>query len=402
MKLFTDSNNTSTIKTNESVIPDIGERKLHLSEKIRIRVRRHMVFKRRGYLLPLTLCFVCIIAMLCISIIPVHTANTPNASDYPNLGIQLSFVGDVMLGRYIAQYGDTYNYDDFFNSTSAIWANSDYTFANLECALLMRDESEYIKDNKLIHLAASPEAVKTMLNSGINAINSANNHSHDYGTTAFREALSYFDSIGMNYSGTTFRYDERGERLLTTQLITNSQNRIGFIGVTNVIYEGLNSGSGVLTSSNPSLFTTIYESHAANDLTVVYVHWGKEYNTTPTDAQIELAHRLIDSGADIIIGSHSHCLQPVEKYGNGIIFYSLGNFIMDQNNTFTRDSVIAQYNKAEDGSQFFELIPLVVNDGIPEPIERGYRCARIKKILTKYLNSDDYSIDEDGHIIIRF
>lgn len=378
-----------------------GRKRLSLNEKMRIRVRRHML-RRRSYLLPLILCFICIIALLLTSLFPIRTVSQCNASDYPNMGVQLSFVGDVMLGRYIGQYGDAYGYDGFFDQTSPIWANSDYTFANLECAVVMRDPSEYTRDKKEIHLAASPNSVQAMLASGINAINCANNHSHDYGTDAFREALAYFDSIGLSYSGTTFRYDERGERLLSTQLITKNQQRIGFIGVTSVVYEGLNATSGVLTSSNYSLLTAVYEAHVANDLTVVYVHWGKEYNTDPTDVQKELAHRLIDAGADIVVGSHSHCLQPVEKYGNGIIFYSLGNFVMDQINTFTRDSVVVQYNQSNDGSRFFELIPISVNDGIPQAIESGYRCIRIRRILTKYLDSTDYSVNDKGHIIIQF
>lgn len=395
------ANTNSTLRPDESGILASGRKRLCLSEKMRICVRKHML-KRHGYLLPLVLCFICIIALLLTSFFPIRTVSQPNASDYPNLGVQLSFVGDVMLSRYIGEYGDTYGYDGFFNQASPIWANSDYTFANLECSVVMRDPSEYVKDKKEIHLAANPHSVQAMLASGINAINCANNHSHDYGTDAFREALAYFDSIGLNYSGTTFRYDERGERLLSTQLITKNQQRIGFIGVTNVIYEGLNAGSGVLTSGNFSLYTAVYEAHASNDLTIVYVHWGKEYTTNPTDSQKELAHRLIDAGADIIIGSHSHCLQPVEKYGNGIIFYSLGNFVMDQINTFTRDSVIVQYNQSNDGSRFFELIPISVNDGVPQAIESGYRCIRIRKILTKYLDSSDYSVNEKGHIIIRF
>lgn len=405
MERLSDSNNNantnSTIKPDESGIPSSGRKRLRLSEKMRICVRRHML-KKHGYLVPLVLCFGCIIALLLASFFPIRTVPQPKASDYPNLGVQLSFVGDVMLSRYIGEYGDTYGYDGFFNQASPIWANSDYTFANLECSVVMRDPSEYVKDKKEIHLAANPNSVQAMLANGINAINCANNHSHDYGTDAFREALAYFDSIGLNYSGTTFRYDERGERLLSTQLITENQQRIGFIGVTNVIYEGLNANSGVLTSGNFSLYTAVYEAHAYNDLTIVYVHWGKEYTTNPTDSQKELAHRLIDAGADIIIGSHSHCLQPVEKYGNGIIFYSLGNFVMDQINTFTRDSVIVQYNQSNDGSRFFELIPISVNDGVPQAIESGYRCTRIRKILTKYLDSTDYSVNDKGHIIIRF
>lgn len=378
-------------------------KKLTVSQRMRIRVRRHML-RRHGYLPSLIACMALIIAMLLVGFFPPGNAVSPLAEDYPNRGFQLSFVGDINLGRYIGTYGAEYGYKHFFEGVSPIWANSDYIFANLECAVLQREESEYVKDKKNIHLYAYAEtdAIIEMQRSGINAISYANNHSHDYGSEAFREAVAFFDSIGLNYSGTTLKFDERGARQLSIQLITEDGTRIGFIGVTNVVYEGLGTGSGMLTSGHPSLFTSVYEAHAENDLTVVYVHWGVEYNNLPSTEQVELGHKLIDAGADIVIGAHPHCLQPIEKYGNGIIFYSLGNFIMDQNNSFTRDSVILQYNQSADGSRYFELVPVRVNDGKPEITDNSFYCSRIRKVMTKFLHDTEYMVTEDGHIIIQY
>ncbi len=392
-------------KPLEIIESDAGaaKKKLTLSQRMRIHVRRHML-KKRSYLPPLILSMVLIIAMLLISFFPIHTPNEPMAEEYPNTGFQLSFVGDVMLGRYIGIYGEKFGYDSYFSSVSPIWSNSDYVIANLESSVLLGEEGDYEKDEKNIHLYSTPNAVLSLLNNGINAITFANNHSHDYGMQAFLEATAFFDDIGLNYSGTTTKVDDRGEKILSTTLTCADGTNVCFIGVTNVIYEGLGTGSGVLTSGNGGLYSAILESKTDNvhDLTVVYVHWGKEYNTLPSNAQVEMAHKLVDAGADIVIGSHSHCLQPIEKYGNGIIFYSLGNFIMDQNNTFTRDSVIVQYNKSADGRRYFEIIPLRITDGVPAVTTDSFYCARIRTILTKFLHHSEYEVDSSGRIIIEY
>lgn len=381
-----------------AIVDNPTNKKLTLSQRMRIAIRRSTK-KKRGYIIPLFVSLVLLTAMLLIGLSPSrHGVYGEEAA--PNHGMQLSFVGDVMLGRYVEGYADEYGYDHFFDGVSPLWANSDHVFANLECAVLVNDEENYVKDEKNIHLPATPEAVLAMQRSGIDTITYANNHSRDFGKQAFIDATAFFDSIGLNYSGTTLRYDERGEHIVTCEIETGDKT-VGFIGVNNVIYEGLGSGSGMLTGGNAGLFGYVNWSLNHCDLTVVYVHWGKEYNSSPTDEQRELARKLIDAGADIVIGSHPHCLQPVEKYSHGIIFYSLGNFIMDQNNTFTRDSVLVQYNETEDGSRFFELIPLRIVDGRPEVTDNRFYTSRIRTVLTKYLDDSDYYV-EDGHIIINF
>ena len=103
----------------------------------------------------------------------------------------------------------------------------------------------------------------------------------------------------------------------------------------------------------------------------------------------------------MVIGSHPHNVQPVELYGNGIIFYSLGNFIMDQGNTFTRDGIIVQYNESEDGRRYFETIPIRIDDGCPRVTTKGFYTRRINRILTKLLESESFTETADGHIIIE-
>lgn len=381
------------------VVDHSSQHKLSIHDKLRIAIRRH-THNRRGFMIYLITCFALIIAMLLSGFSPYRQTFCTSDDATANNGLQLSFVGDVMLGRYIEEYAQKYGYDHFFSGVSPLWSNSDHVFANLECAVLVNDAEDYVKDDKNIHLSSTVESILAMQANGIDTISYANNHSRDYGKQAFADAVAFFEDIDLNYSGSTLSYDERGDKIITCYLEADDKT-IGFIGVNNVIYEGLGSNSGMLTGGNTGLYGYVNETVENCDITVVYVHWGKEYTSEPSQEQQEMARKLVDAGADIVIGSHPHCLQPIEKYGNGIIFYSLGNFIMDQGNTFTRDSILVQYNEGSDGSSFLEIIPLRIIDGRPEETSNAFYLSRTTTLITKYLEEDDYYID-DGHIIINF
>lgn len=185
-----------------------------------------------------------------------------------------------------------------------------------------------------------------------------------------------------------------------TVITAENGKKIGFIAITSV-YSPETAHGGVLTTNHFMFYRYITASAQANDLTVVYLHSGNEYTAILDDKQQDVAHSIIDAGADMVIGSHPHNVQPVELYGNGIIFYSLGNFIMDQSNTFTRDGIIVQYNESEDGRRYFETIPIRIDDGCPRVTTKGFYTRRINRILTKLLESESFTETADGHIIIE-
>lgn len=375
-----------------------NEMRLTLKQRIQISIRRRLE-KKPKLIIPSCIAVLLIIAMLLISIIP-HTPAEIGASDYQNEYLQLSFMGDVMLGRYIEAYAEANGYESFFSGISDVWSNSDFVFANLEGAIVPGGVENYTKRQKKgPYLHASQDSVIAMMNSGINTISIANNHCTDYGAEAYQSSIEWLEGTGINYAGNVY-LDDRYARVSGTQLQAQELD-IGFIAFTDVFLSGT-SAAGVLTSRNSSLYRLINDSAINNDLTVVYVHWGDEYRSNPNEDQIKLGHDLIDAGADIVIGCHPHAVQPVEKYGRGIIFYSLGNFIMDQNNTFTRDSVLVQYNRSEDGSGYFELVPVRIYDGRPVPLDNGFYSSRIRRVLTKKLDLAEYSVKDDGHIIIEF
>jgi poly-gamma-glutamate synthesis protein (capsule biosynthesis protein) len=91
----------------------------------------------------------------------------------------------------------------------------------------------------------------------------------------------------------------------------------------------------------------IDESKNNSDVTVVVFHYGNEYSTTPNPSQINLSHKCIDEGADMVIGSHTHVIQEIESYKGKPIFYSLGNFVFDQSNPATHSSLMVEMDMVD-------------------------------------------------------
>ena len=113
------------------------------------------------------------------------------------------------------------------------------------------------------------------------------------------------------------------------------------------------------------VLSAITVSAKSHDVVVVSMHWGEEYQPEPDLLTVELAREMIDAGADIIFGHHPHVLQPVERYKDGLIFYSLGNFIFDQFGEAQNTSMIATVDVFEDGELDYSTTPVLIDEGFP-------------------------------------
>ena len=132
-----------------------------------------------------------------------------------------------------------------------------------------------------------------------------------------------------------------------------------------------------------------------SDIVIVFIHWGEEYTANITKEQRALGERLIDAGASIVIGSHSHVLQPVEYYQNGIIFYGVGNFVFDQGWSRTKDSCLLRYCLDTAGKGVFEVVPLRIENGAPAETRNSIFTNRIFHTLTKNLTPENYELENN-------
>ena len=243
--------------------------------------------------------------------------------------VTFSLAGDLGLGRYItATARAKKDFSWSFQKVSSILQSNDFNLTNLESPIIDNCPEgktgtftfcgdakfiPYLKENKFI-------------------FNLANNHIFNYGQDGFIQTKNFLSQNQINYF-----YSHNSD----TEFIKKEINGIsfGFLGYDFITNPKLDPNQIIAVVKK-------YDSQV--DWLIVSLHWGNEYLANPETWRINLAHQLIDAGVDIIHGHHPHVLQITEIYKNKPIFYSLGNFIFDQNwskETSSSDMVILKVNK---------------------------------------------------------
>ena len=232
------------------------------------------------------------------------------------VSLTLSVVGDCTLGTdenfdydtSLNAYYENYGADYFMANVKSIFSADDLTIANFEGTLTESTERE---DKQFAFKA--PASYANILTAGsVEAVNTANNHSHDYGEESFNDTLKALDAANIIHFG----YDE-------TAVTEVKGVKVGMVG----IYE-LNDHLGREEQLKQNI-AKVKQDGA--QLIVVIFHWGNEKEEVPDDNQRTLGHLAIDEGADLVCGHHPHVLQGIEEYKGKNIVYSLGNFCFGGN-----------------------------------------------------------------------
>ena len=240
---------------------------------------------------------------------------TPEPEMTP-VSLTLSVVGDCTLGTdenfdydtSLNTYYENYGADYFLANVKSIFSADDLTIANFEGTLTESTERE---DKQFAFKA--PASYANILTAGsVEAVNTANNHSHDYGEESFNDTLTALDAANIIHFG----YDE-------TAVTEVKGVKVGMVG----IYE-LNDHLGREEQLKQNI-AKVKQDGA--QLIVVIFHWGNEKEEVPDDNQKTLGHLAIDEGADLVCGHHPHVLQGIEEYKGKNIVYSLGNFCFGGN-----------------------------------------------------------------------
>lgn len=232
--------------------------------------------------------------------------------------INFLFFGDVMLDRHVKENIDKQGFQYLFiNMPDAeydFWQDKDIVMANLEGAVT--NAGSHYPPVMSIDFSFQPDDVSQLKDYNFNFFNIANNHISDQGVQGIQETYSNLHNLNLDYVGCMDRK------------VDDCSLNIKEINGVKVAFLGYSMVYGVLPEQQ--LLSQIKQARTQADLVVVNMHWGVEYEKTPRQNQIILAHKIIDSGADLIIGHHPHVVQNMEIYQDKMIFYSLGNFIFDQ------------------------------------------------------------------------
>ena len=222
------------------------------------------------------------------------------------LGTDETFDYDTSLNAYYENYGADY----FLQNVKDIFSTDDLSIANFEGALTDSDERE----DKTFAFKAPASYASILTGGSVEAVNTANNHSHDYGEQSFNDTLAALDDAGIVHFG----YDE-------TAVMDVKGIKVGLVGIYE-LYDHL--------EREQQLKDNIAKVKADGaQLIVVIFHWGNETETVPDSNQTTLGRIAIDEGADLVCGHHPHVLQGIETYKGRNIVYSLGNFCFGGNSS---------------------------------------------------------------------
>lgn len=270
----------------------------------------------------------------------------------------LNFIGDVSLADnwYIMPQYDKRNkgiYGILSNDIVNIFKNDDVTIANSEFTVSSRGAP---LKNKYYTFRGNEERLKIYDEMGVDLVTLANNHVYDYGLDAFNDMIDSFNLYDIPYIGAGKNLEEAKK---IYYFIVNGY-KIAFVNATRaekyiLTPEATEDSAGVLRCYDTTIFKEVIKKAKENsDYVIALVHYGKEDSHELEDVQISSSHEYIESGADIVIGTHAHTLQGIEFYNNKPIIYNLGDFIF---NSDDKDTGIFQIKLDEYGNMKYYFLP---------------------------------------------
>ncbi len=245
--------------------------------------------------------------------------------------ITLCAVGDICLGdslislgfgtrSMIARHGPNFIFDGVRDRLRS----HDIVFGNLESVL--SDRGVDPAEPRTRYLRGAPEGIESVCDGGFHILNVANNHILQYGRQACEETLEAVR--GRDIVPVGLRGD--GEQCCVPEVLERDGMRIGFLAYS---FEWEQYYEGEVLYARATADQISQQVRALRDevdYVIVSIHWGLEYMLEPSPEMREIGRAVIDAGADVVLGHHPHVLQGMEHRGDGIIFYSLGNFVFDK------------------------------------------------------------------------
>ncbi|MBN1687460.1 MAG: CapA family protein [Spirochaetales bacterium] len=275
-------------------------------------------------------------------------------------------VGDVMPGRGVSELlASPGGLEAVFSDTLPYLQRPDVLAGNLEGAVTLRGSPAA----KSYTFRFRPEILALLKKAGFDYLSITNNHSYDFGEVGFLDTLRHLQDAGLGTSGagadlarsvvpSSFTADGREIRILSMGAYPPERN--GFDGEKTAAAGATKPGILWADESGIAAAASTFSDQAFD---VVMVHGGVEWTTEPSPEQRELYRRLIDLGADAVIGSHPHYLQGIEAYRGGLIAYSLGNFIFPgmEETDYGEESMVLLLGIVDGMIRYIEMVPVKID-----------------------------------------
>lgn len=265
--------------------------------------------------------------------------------------------GDVRADPWWYATDTGVDYSQAFAGMGSLFNDDDLTVINLECAA-SRLGSQVPKN---FNFRCDPDSFGPFLDAGVDIASQANNHALDYGVAGMLDGIDQLWAAGLPEVGAGVDAADANEAVYVA---VNGWRVavLGFAGLVEFDWWIAGPGRPGLASgySIPSMQDAIREADANADLVVVAVHWGRESVTRHNQWQTDRGRAMIDAGADIVFGHHPHRIQPVEEYGDGVIFYSLGNFVWPKLSAASADTAVGRVEIGAKGQRKWCLLDATI------------------------------------------
>jgi outer membrane protein assembly factor BamB len=300
------------------------------------------------------------------AMLPVSTTTLPLDTERKEEGAALVFLGDLTFGRSVefqmARYGPDYPWqglapllDTGAQTSTEPNALPVIVAANLEGVLTTRG----MPLNKRYLIRAHPRWGQALVQAGIDLVTVANNHALDYGPEGLDDTLGTLDALDIASVGTG-----PAQRPV---LLTENGVRVAFLGYAAARWNGsvdVPATQSLAWAKPGAVQADVRAARKEADVVVVLLHAGTEYATEPSADQVAVAHAAVDAGADLVVGHHPHVTQTVERYGNGLIVYSLGDALFDIPRSAAMRGDLLRVHVTADGLARAELWPFWIEDTI--------------------------------------
>ena len=273
-------------------------------------------------------------------------------------------------GEAIRSHGPAYP----FEKIRSVVEGADVVFGNLETPLSTRGSAS-AKQDPHITFRAAPEAVQGLKFFGFDVLSLANNHMNDYGGPALLDTVRILRENGIACAGAgSDSAEAHQEVVLERRGLTIAF--LAYNSFVNVRTRPASRGApGVALFDRRAAARAIERLKRRCDAVVVSMHWGLDFTEHPVPFQMEHAREMIDRGARVVVGHHPHLLQGIERYGRGIIAYSLGDFVFDEAG---RDTCVLRIDLSKRGIEGTEVIPARISADLQTEPLAGPEAAAVR------------------------
>lgn len=297
------------------------------------------------------------------------------------MSVSISAVGDLMFGDSPQVFGwgvasavRTHGPDFPLASVRQRLAAADLTIGNLEVPLAADPAHGAAFDQRIYR--GAPAMAGALARAGFDIVSVCTNHMMQHGQSSLHDTLSHLRAAGVTPIGADSGHHGAG----LDAVVVRGGMRVGCVAFNFRPPQYFLAPPAWPTPDLPLIRAAVEDLRARADLVVVCLHWGDEFMLCPSPAQVGLAHAIVDAGAHVILGHHTHTLQGVERYRDAVIAYSLGNFVYDQWQERLRRSCILELEVEGPGRIRVHREPVLIGaDHQPEFLEGAVREAGLNE-----------------------